>query len=124
MEEIKQRDICIEINPISNQVLKLVDDVRNHPATALFADNYPVVVSSDDPAFWETTPLSHDFYFAFLGIASAHSDLRLLKQLAINSIKYSGMNDREKKQAFVKWQIAWTDWLHWVVDQPNLWANK
>lgn len=107
LKEIKRRQICIEVNPISNQVLKLIDDHRNHPATLLFSDNYPVVVSSDDPSFWRASPLSHDFYVAFTGIASAHQDLRLLKQLALNSIEYSAMNQDEKMEAKYKWKQAW-----------------
>jgi adenosine deaminase len=42
---IKERKIGIEINPISNQVLKLVDDLRNHPSAILFSDDNPIVIS-------------------------------------------------------------------------------
>ncbi|XP_065089578.1 adenosine deaminase 2-like [Ochlerotatus camptorhynchus] len=112
LKEIKHRQICIEINPISNQILKLVQDQRNHPAALLFSDNYPVVVSSDDPSFWRATPLSHDFYVAFIGIASARQDLRLLKQLALNSIEYSAMNRQEKIEAQDKWNRAWREDIH------------
>lgn len=79
MSLVKKYDIAIEVNPISSQVLRLVADTRNHPASVFFSDNYPVVVSSDDPSFWEATPLSHDFYYAFLGIASARQDLNMEK---------------------------------------------
>lgn len=68
-----------------------------------------MVVSSDDPSFWRSTPLSHDFYVAFTGIASAKQDLRLLKQLALNSIEYSAMNSEEKTSAKEKWSQAWHD---------------
>ncbi|XP_058461403.1 adenosine deaminase 2-like [Malaya genurostris] len=107
MKIVKRRQICVEINPISNQVLKLVDDYRNHPAVVFFSDNYPVVVSSDDPSFWRASPLSHDFYMAFVGIASAHHDLRLLKKLAINSLEYSAMNQTEKETAKRTWKHSW-----------------
>lgn len=115
LEEIKKRDICVEINPISNQVLKLVDDYRNHPGAILFSDNYPVVVSCDDPSFWEATPLTHDFYFAFMGMASAHADLRFLKKLALNSIKYSSLTEIEKLEAMKKWQFAWNEFLEYIL---------
>lgn len=116
LEAIKAQDICIEINPVSNQVLKLVDDFRNHPGALLFADNYPVVVSSDDPSFWRTTPLSHDFYVAFVGISSAHSDLRFVEKLILNSFKYSSMRERAKENAISKWREEWEKWLKWVID--------
>ncbi len=31
MEIIKQENICLEINPISNQILQYVKDMRMHP---------------------------------------------------------------------------------------------
>ncbi|XP_049547032.1 LOW QUALITY PROTEIN: adenosine deaminase 2-like [Anopheles darlingi] len=111
LEEIKRRNICIELNPISNQVLKLVQDFRNHPAAFYFSDNYPVVVSSDDPSFWSAAPLSHDFYVAFMGLASARADLRLLKKLALNSIEYSSMSVEEKASAIERWTAAWNTFV-------------
>lgn len=115
LEEVKKRDIAIEVNPLSNQVLKLICDLRNHPAAILFSDNYPVVVSSDDPSFWEATPLSHDFYYAFMAMASAHADLRFLKKLALNSIKYSSMSAEEKEVGLRKWEMAWSEFLNRVI---------
>ncbi|XP_055643471.1 adenosine deaminase 2-like [Toxorhynchites rutilus septentrionalis] len=107
LEEIKQKQICIEINPTSNQMFKLMEDHRNHPAAFLFADDYPVVVSSDDRCFWRAALLSHDFYMAFVGIASAQHDLRLLKQLAINSIRFSAMDKIDQNKALRKWEGMW-----------------
>ena len=107
LELVKRQGIAVEVNPISNQVLRLVSDTRNHPAAVFFSDNYPVVISSDDPSFWEAKPLSHDFFVAFLGIASSRQDLRLLKRLAMNSIQFSAMTDEEKAVAMQKWTSAW-----------------
>ena len=111
MKLIKQRNICVEINPISNQVLKLVEDYRNHPAAIFMSDDYPIVISSDDPSFWEVSPLTHDFYFAFLGIASAHQDLKCLKKLILNSIHYSTLNSAEKVEAERMWNTKWNQFI-------------
>ena len=117
LDMIKERNIAIEVNPISNQVLLLVSDYRNHPCAHFFSDNYPVVISSDDPSFWKATPLSHDFYIAFLGIASAHADIRLLKKLATNSIEYSALNASQKVDAMNAWQLKWNDFIDLVVER-------
>lgn len=116
---VKARNITVEVNPISNQVLKLVDDFRNHPASVLVAQNVQIVISSDDPSFWEVSKLSHDFYTAFLGIFSYHSDLRTLKKLAITSIQCSSLNETEKIEAFEKWQIQWDTFIDNIIAEPN-----
>ncbi|XP_050335166.1 adenosine deaminase 2-A-like [Bactrocera neohumeralis] len=105
------RNIAIEINPISNQVLQYIGDLRTHPAAVLFAVNYPVVIASDDPSFWKATPLTHDFYMAFMVIASRKADLGLLKQLASNSITYGAFSGSEREAAFEKWYKRWNHWI-------------
>lgn len=116
---VKENDICIEVNPISNQVLHLVKDLRNHPAAYLIANNFPIVISSDDPGFWGAAPLSDDFYVTFLGIAPAQADLRFLKQLALNSIKYSCITETQKAVALTKWKNLWNQWIHFVASMNN-----
>ncbi|XP_043465579.1 adenosine deaminase 2-like [Leptopilina heterotoma] len=111
MELVKEKNIAIEINPISNQVLSLVGDMRNHPATFLFAENYPVVVSCDDPGLWGARALSYDFYEAFMGLMARSSDLRALKKLALNSIAFSMMTDDEKSSAFLSFEKQWQQFL-------------
>ncbi|KAK2584714.1 hypothetical protein KPH14_007047 [Odynerus spinipes] len=120
MEIIKQRGIAVEVNPISNQVLSLVKDLRNHPAAGLFAEDFPVVVSNDDPGLWDSRALSYDFYQAFMGIMSQNSDLRALKQLALNSIIYSNMEKEMKEKAVKIWQKKWLDFIHQLVSSSEV----
>lgn len=67
-------------------MLKLIDDIQNHPATVLIAGGYPVVISSDDPAVWGAQGLSYDFYAAFMAMSGKDDGLKILKQLSMNSL--------------------------------------
>ncbi|CAH0713585.1 unnamed protein product, partial [Brenthis ino] len=111
LKEVIEKDIAVEVNVISNSVLSLVRDVRNHPLSILLAHGAPVVLSSDDPGIWEADLLSDDFYVAFVGVASRLSDLSLLKQLAINSLKYSALDENAKANALTKFSIQWTKFI-------------
>lgn len=108
---VMQKDIAIEVNVVSNVVLSLVRNVRNHPLATFLAYGLPVVLSSDDPGVWEADPLSHDFYIAFVGVASKRADLKLLKQLALNSLKYSALNDADKERALEIFNNKWNTFI-------------
>ena len=124
LDIVKTRKIAVELNPISNQVLELVKDMRNHPASYLFAENFPVVVSNDDPSFWGATGLSYDFYEAFVGIMSREANLAALKQLAINSIEYSGLKNNERKKAYSVWEKAWEKFVRYLAHERKCVIGK
>jgi adenosine deaminase CECR1 len=110
MEIVKERNIAIEVCPLSNQMLGYVPDLRNHPAVLYINAGLPVVLSSDDPAIMRHS-LSHDFYVAFMAWGL---DLRSLKQLAMNSLIYSAMSDEEKRAALAAWETRWQAFVAWV----------
>ncbi|KAL7735810.1 hypothetical protein ACLKA6_017814 [Drosophila palustris] len=119
MQLAKKFGVAIEVCPVCNQVLQLGADYRNHPATSLIANDIPIVLSSGNPSFWRTKPLSHDFYMAFLGIAPMNADLKFLKRTAKNSIKHSALSDEEKANAMQKWKTKWEKWIDWTIENAD-----
>lgn len=71
----------------------------------------PVSISSDDPGFFDYDGVTLDFVYAFLAW-----DLSLteLKQLQLNSIKYSALSDLEKRNAFTLFEKKWKSWIEYV----------
>ncbi|EDV90681.1 adenosine deaminase 2 [Drosophila grimshawi] len=115
MNAAKTRDIAVELNPISNQVLHLVWDMRNHPGAQLLALDVPVVICNDDPGFWNAKALSYDFYYAIMSLAPNNAGLRLLKTLVFNSVRYSTLTEKEQKRAFQILEYSWTRFMDKVL---------
>jgi len=111
-----EKGIAVELCPVSNQVLNLIKDARNHPGKALLQNGFPVVIASDGPGIWGSRGLSHDFYYAFMALGGARADLRFIKQLAINSIIYSSMSTDEKALALSRWSESWTEAIDAIVE--------
>ena len=108
IELFKEKDICFEINPISNQLLQYVDDQRNHPAKTFLELGLPVVLSPDDPAIFGYTGVSYDFWIACM---AWNLDLRGLKQLALNSIKYASLSEEEKTALLEHFNGCWDSFI-------------
>ena len=108
IEVFKNKDICFEINPISNQALQYVDDLRNHPAKTFLELGLPVVLSPDDPAIFGYVGVSYDFWIACM---AWNLDLRGLKQLALNSIRYAAMNENEKAELLEQFNRSWDTFI-------------
>lgn len=107
-KQLKQQQFALEICPISNQILGFVRDLRVHPANGYLSRGVPCVLSNDDPGILGNDGLSFDFWEATV---AWELDLRAIKQLAMNSLKYSGMTQKEKQRAITHWQTQWAGWV-------------
>lgn len=106
--QVTTRGIAVEVCPISNQQLRYVADLRVHPASGYLPRGLPVVLSNDDPGIFRNDGLSFDFWEAMM---AWDLDLRALKQLARNSLKFSGMTEAENRAATADWEKRWDAWV-------------
>lgn len=107
-QAIKEQNICIEINPLSNQILGYVRDLRVHPAVGYLAQGIQCSVSSDDPAVFGYNGVTYDYWTIFL---AWELDLRAMKKLAMNSITYSLLSKSEKEEALRVWRNRWNEFI-------------
>ncbi len=107
-EIVRTQNICIEVNPLSNQILGYIQDLRMHPAHHWINRGIQISISPDDPAIFDYVGVTPDYWSIFL---AWELDLRSLKKLAINSIQYSLLNEDEKEKALGVWQEKWTHFI-------------
>lgn len=117
LQQIIKQNICIEVCPISNQMLGYVKDLRMHPAIGYIKQGVACVLSSDDPQMFGTKGLSYDFWEA---IMAWNLNLSEVKQLCINSIQYSSLNAEEKEKAFFTWLDLWEEFVHQAITDLHL----
>ena len=55
MKRLIEIDVPLEISPSSNIQLKAVTALHEHPVKILFDNGVPLVINTDDPAFFKTT---------------------------------------------------------------------
>lgn len=107
-KKFKNDKICLEVCPISNQILKLIPDIKMHPAYEYFKAGIPIVIASDDPFMFGSSGVSFDFIEA---IVAWHLNLCDVKQLIINSINYIALSLYEKRKAIKIWKAKWNDFI-------------
>ena len=64
LEKIKNKNIVLEINPISNQTLRQVRDLRLHPCIGYHNQGIKCCINSDDPTLYNTKGSNYDYFVA------------------------------------------------------------
>jgi len=88
-EQCKQKDICIEVCPLSNMVLGYTNDLRTHPMNILLCKGVQASINSDDPGLFGYEGVTLDWVYA---VGAWQLDLRDIKKLNLNGIKYSSLS--------------------------------
>ncbi|KAF2466065.1 Metallo-dependent hydrolase [Lindgomyces ingoldianus] len=106
--------ICIELCPISNELLHLCRNIKEHPYPELLAAGIPCTINSDNPSLFSNS-MSHEFYQIMVGAPaiSIHS----WKQLARWSLEYSCLSEEQKKEAYKIFEKDWEKFCEGVVDK-------
>lgn len=110
-ERIKQENICLEICPLSNQILGYVRDLRNHPASMYLKLGIPISISSDDPAPFDYEGVTPDYWSIFY---AWELNLKQLKQLCKNALIYSALEEDDKQKAMQAWEKDWNAFVDWA----------
>ncbi len=101
VEELRARQIPLEVSPTSNVCLKVVPDLASHPLPRLLEEGLYVTVNSDDPPMFNTT-LTNE-YLAVAGTFQFGVDT--IEQLMLNAVRAS-LLPVEDKQAMEKRFLA------------------
>ena len=84
----------VEINLVSNLLLKYVDDFSQHPFPEYLRLGIPVALSTDDRGMWDST-LTDEF---FIAVTECNLSWGEIKQLGRNSLKFSFIDENIKKE--------------------------
>jgi aminodeoxyfutalosine deaminase len=92
LEELKSREIPLELNPTSNVRTGVCTSFADHPLRCYFEAGLLVTLNSDDPAFFGSD-IANEYLLAhsILGFTSEE-----LRQLAANSIRASFLTESSK----------------------------
>ncbi len=96
---------------MSNIVLGYTNDLRCHPIRSMLAKGLPVTISPDDPGFYDYEGTTLDYVYCFM---AWDLDLCDLKQLAINTIKYSSVSEAEKDTLSKFFDDRWHRFIEFV----------
>lgn len=108
MDMVREKGICMEINPLSNQILGYVRDLRIHPASTYLRRGIDCTISSDDPLIFDYKGLSYDYWSIFM---AWELDLAALKKLSRNSLTHSSLSPEEKAKALQVWETRWNTFV-------------
>ena len=106
VEWLYKNQIPVETCPVSNQILGIIPDIRNHPAMSLYRRGIPIILGSDDPGTFGYDHFTIDWYHIFMAWGLTLVDL---KTISYNSVNYSSLALKQDhlNAATTKWTNQW-----------------
>jgi adenosine deaminase CECR1 len=111
-EIFKSKDIIFEINPISNQTLRQVRDLRLHPCIGYHNNGIKICINNDDPTIYNTKGVGYDYFAA---AAAMEFDLVDLKCFGLYSIDGAQIPEELKKEYKLKYLDYWNEFIDYFI---------
>ncbi|KAK5131074.1 hypothetical protein LTR08_001360 [Meristemomyces frigidus] len=126
VERYKQHNIALELCPISNELLHLCGNAREHPFPGLLAAGLHCTLNADNPSLFraitlDSSSLSHEFYQVMVG--DTRMSVHGWKQLAEWSLEHSCLTAAELKKAKAIFEREWELFCRWVVESYGEYAE-
>lgn len=96
VEYLKEKQIPLEMNPVSNCRTQVVSSIKSHPIKDYFEKGLMVTVNSDDPKMFHTS-LENEYYILVKELGFSEDNI---KQLLHNSI-HAAWCDSSKKARLI-----------------------
>ena len=113
-EYIKNKQIILEINPISNQTLKQIRDLRIHPCIRYHNEGIKCTINNDDPTLYNTKGVKYDFLVV---AAAMEFDLLDFKCFGLNSIDGAQISNQMKNNYKYYFMKEWNNFLDYFINK-------
>jgi adenosine deaminase CECR1 len=101
MQLAREHGVCVEVCPISNELLHLCKTIQSHPLPELLAYGVPCSINTDDAMILQNTVTAD---LAQVLLASTRLDLVSLRELGCLSIVHSCLDDADKARALARYK--------------------
>jgi hypothetical protein len=109
----REKNIGIELCPISNNLLGYVDDMRNHPALCYINNNLSVSINSDNRGLLNYPYVSFDWMDLYLAQRYPYV---ILKNIGYKSLLQSSRVDAYKQMIIGLWENAYKTFTSQTVE--------
>ncbi|CUS15105.1 unnamed protein product [Tuber aestivum] len=129
---VKQNNICVEVCPISNEILRLTSSILSHSLPAMLAHGVGVSLNNDDPGILgqkTTASVTHDYWQVLQAFDNV--GLEGLGDMALTGVKFAafeggevGVMEGPRVQRVEEWRKRWEVFCEWVVAEFGHWEGK